>query len=96
MTTALIFLSNLLIIAAAYYLGRIRGKSIGRRDGYVQGHEHALEVYSRAIDERVLALADRVTTELGGHYSPTLHRFLVAFTRGDHLHGAEPKESAES
>lgn len=91
MTVAIIFLSNLLIIAAAYYFGRIRGKSIGRRIGYLHGCARTIEVASQEIETGVFALADRVTTELGGHYSPTLHRFLAAFAKGEHLRGEESK-----
>lgn len=85
MTLALVVIAQLLAAVSAYYVGRIRGLAQGRCDGFAQGHERAMEVSSSAIQDGVFRLAERVTSDFGGRYSPTLHRFLVEFVKGEHL-----------
>ena len=82
MKVLLILLSALFLAGASYCFGLRRGRSQGRRDGYVQGHERALEMSSRAIEDGVFRLAERVAN---GRHSRTLHKFLAAFANGEHL-----------
>jgi len=72
-------------VAAAAYCAYRYGVTRGRGIGYAQGHEHALESASRAIEDGVFRLAAKVVEDCGGRHSPTLHRFLAAFARGEHL-----------
>lgn len=85
MKVLLFYVLQLLLAVATYRFGFRRGRSQGRRDGYIHGHERALAASSRMIEDGVFQLAERVIADGGGHDSPTLRRFLGAFTRGEHL-----------
>jgi hypothetical protein len=83
--TFLLIVFAVAIAGATYCAGLRRGRAQGRRSGYIQGHEHALASASRIIEDGVFRLAERVVEDCGGRYSPTLSRFLSAFSDGGHL-----------